>query len=78
MSISRQMEKKLWYIYTVEYYSAMKKNAFESVLMRWMIHESIIQSEVHQKGKQQYSRLMHIYMYMEFRKMVMMTPYARQ
>ena len=38
--------KKLWFIYTVKYYSAIKKNAFESVLMRWMNLEPIIQSEV--------------------------------
>ena len=38
--------KMLWYIYTTEYYSAIKKNAFESVLMRWMKLEPIIQSEV--------------------------------
>ena len=38
--------KKLWYIYTMEYYSAIKKNAFESVLMRWMKLEPVIQSEV--------------------------------
>jgi len=38
--------RKLWYIYTMEYYSAIKKNAFESVLMRWMKLEPIIQSEV--------------------------------
>ena len=38
--------RKLWYIYTIEYYSAIKKNSFESVLMRWMKLESIIQSEV--------------------------------
>ena len=43
--------KKLWYIYTVEYYSAIKRNAFESVLMRGMILEPIIQSEVIQKEK---------------------------
>ena len=43
--------KKLWYIYTVEYYSAVKRNAFESVLMRWMNLEPIIQSEVSQKEK---------------------------
>ena len=49
MSISRQMDKKLWYIYTMEYYSAIKKNTFESVLMRWMKLEPIIQSEVSQK-----------------------------
>ena len=43
--------RKLWYIYTMEYYSAIKKNAFESVLMRWMKLEPIIQSEVNQKEK---------------------------
>ena len=47
--------RKRWYIYTMEYYSAIKKNAFESVLMRWMKLESIIQSEVSQKEKHQYS-----------------------
>ena len=53
--------KKLWYIYTVEYYSAIKRNAFESVLMRWMNLEPIIQSEVSQKEKDKYYILMHIY-----------------
>ena len=53
--------RKLWYIYTVEYYSAIKKNTFESVLMRWMKLEPIIQSEVSQKEKHQYSILTHIY-----------------
>ena len=53
--------RKLWYIYTMEYYSAIKKNAFESVLMRWMNLEPFIQSEVSQKGKHQYSILTHIY-----------------
>ena len=53
--------RKLLYIDTVEYYSALKKNAFESVLMRWMKLESIIQSEVSQKEKHQYSILMHTY-----------------
>ena len=52
---------KLWYIYTMEYYSAIKKNTFESVLMRWMKLEPIIQSEVSQKEKHQYSILTHIY-----------------
>ena len=42
--------RKLWYIYTIEYYSAIKKKAFESVLMRWMKLEPIIQSEVSQKN----------------------------
>ena len=53
--------RKLWYIYTMEYYLAIKKNTFEPVLMRWMKLEPIIQSEVSQKEKQQYSILMHIY-----------------
>ena len=53
--------RRLWYIYTTEYYSAIKKNAFESVLMRWMKLEPIIQSEVSQKEKHQYSILTHIY-----------------
>ena len=53
--------RKLCYIYTVEYYSAIKKNAFESVLMRWMKLELIIQSKVSQKEKHQYSILMDIY-----------------
>ena len=51
--------RKLWYIYTMEYYSAMKKNSFESVLMRWMKLEPIIQREISQKD--QYSILTHIY-----------------
>ena len=53
--------RKLWYIYTMEYYSDIKKNSFESVLMRWMNLEPIIQSEVTQKDKEHYSILTHIY-----------------
>ena len=53
--------RKLWYIYTMEYYSAIKKNTFESVLLRWMKLEPIIQSEVSQKEKHKYSILTHIY-----------------
>ena len=54
--------RKLWYIYTIEYYSAIEKDTSESVLMKWMRLESIIQSEVSQeKKKHQYSILMHIY-----------------
>ena len=45
--------RKLWYVYTMEYYSAIKKNAFESVIMRWMKLEPIIQNEVSQKEKHQ-------------------------
>ena len=53
--------RKLWYIYTMEYYSAVKKNTFESVLMKRVKLEPIIQSEVSQKEKHQYSILTHIY-----------------
>ena len=53
--------RRLWYIYTMFYYSAFKKNTFESVQMRWIKLEAIIQSEVSQKDKHQYSILMHIY-----------------
>ena len=53
--------RKLWYIYTMEYYSAIKKHTFESVLMMWMKLEPIIQSEVSQKEKYQYSIIMHLY-----------------
>ena len=53
--------RKLWYIYTMEYYSAIKKNAFESVLMRWMKLKPIIQSAVSQKEKHPYRILAHIY-----------------
>jgi len=63
MKVKEENEKassqKLWYIYTMEYYSAI--NAFESVLMGWMKLEPIIQSEVSQKEKHQYSILTHIY-----------------
>ena len=52
--------RKLWYIYTMEYYAAIK-NTFESVLMRWVKLEPIIQSEVSQKEKHQYSILTRIY-----------------
>ena len=56
--------RKLWYIYTMEYYSAVRKNTFESVLMRWMKLEPIIQSKVSQKEKHQYS-ILNIYMDLE-------------
>ena len=46
---------------TMEYYSAIKRNMFESVLMRWANLEPIIQSEVSQKEKDKYCILMHIY-----------------
>ena len=55
------MDKEVWYIYTIEYYSSIKRNAFESVLMRWMNLEPIIQNEVSQKQKDKYPILMPIY-----------------
>ena len=53
--------KKLWYIYTMEHYSAIKRNAFVSVLMKWMNLEPTIQSEVSQKEKDKYCVIMCIY-----------------
>ena len=53
--------RKLWYIYTMEYYSAMKRSTSESVLMRWMNLEPVIQSEVSQKENDKYCILTHIY-----------------
>ena len=51
----------MWFIYTMEYFSAIKRNTFESVLKRWMNLEPIIQSKVSQKEKDKYRILMHIY-----------------
>ena len=53
--------RKLWYVYTMDYYSAMKRNAFESVLMRQVNLEPIIQSKISQKEKEKYCILTHIY-----------------
>ena len=53
--------KKLWYMYTMGYYSVIKRNAFESVLMRWMNLEPIIQSEVSQKEKDKLCILSRMY-----------------
>ena len=67
--------RKLWYIYTMEYYSAIKKNTFKLVLMRWMKLEPIIQSsKPERKTPIQYT---NAYI-MEFRKIVMITLYTRQ
>ena len=60
--------KKLWYIYTMEYYSAIKRNTFESVLMKRMNLEPIIQSEVSQKEKDKYHILTQL---LESRKIVL-------
>ena len=55
--------RKLWYIYTMGYHSAIKMNAFESVLPRWMKLEPITLSKVSQKENQQYSILTHTHTY---------------
>ena len=52
--------KKMWYIYTMEYYSAIKRNEMEVFVMRWMELESVIQSEVSQKEQNKYYILMYI------------------
>ena len=53
--------KKLWYIYTMEYYSTINRDAYEAFLMRWMNLEPIIQSEVNQNQKDKYRILTHIH-----------------
>ena len=53
--------KKLWYIYTMEYYPGRKRNEFDSVLVRWMNLEPVTQSEVSQKEKNKYCILMYIH-----------------
>ena len=53
--------KKMWHIYTMEYYSAIKGNKIELLVMRWMDLESVIQSEVSQKKKNKYCMLTHVY-----------------
>ena len=61
MSSTDEWIKKLRYIYIMEYYSAIKRNIFESVLMKWMNLQTIIQSEVSHKEKDKYHILIHIY-----------------
>ena len=53
--------KKMWHIYTMEYYSAIKRNEIELFVVRWMDLESVIQSEVNQKEINKYRMLTHIY-----------------
>ena len=69
------MVKKLWYIYTMEYYSAIKRNSFESVLVRWVNREPVTESEVSQKKKNKLHILMHIN---GIYKNVLMHVFARQ
>ena len=60
MSSSDEWIKKMWHIYTMEYYSAIKRNEIELFVVRWMDLESVIQSEVSQKEKN--TVCSHIYM----------------
>ena len=53
--------KKVWHIYTMEYYTAINRNETELFVVRWMDLESVIQSKVSQKEKNKYSMLTHIY-----------------
>ena len=53
--------KNMWHIYTMEYYSAIKRNEIDLFVVRWMDLESVIQSEVSQKEKNKYHMLTHIY-----------------
>ena len=59
------MDKEVVYIHTIKYYSAINCNEFESVVMRWMNLEPLIQSEVSQKEKDKYCILMHYIWYLE-------------
>ena len=52
---------KMWHVYAMEYYSAIKRNETELFVMRWMDLESVIQSEVSQKEKNKHQMLTHIY-----------------
>ena len=53
--------KKMWHIYTMEYYSTIKRNEIELLIVRWMDLESVVQSEVSQKENIKYRMLTHIY-----------------
>ena len=71
--------KKQWYIYTMEYYSPIKRNEIRSFVETWMGLETVIQSEVSQKEKNKYCILTHICgIYVEPRKMVPMNRFAGQ
>ena len=61
MPIDRWMVKKSWYLYTTEYYSAIKRNEYESVVVRWMSLEPVTQSEESRREKNKYHILMQIY-----------------
>ena len=58
---SEEWINKMWHLYTMEYYSAIKRNEMELLVVRWMELESVIQSEVSQKEKNKYIMLTHLY-----------------
>ena len=66
----------MWYIHTVEYYSAIKKNKIGLFVEMWMDLESVISREVSQKEKNKYSLLTHTHIHVESRKMVLMNRFA--
>ena len=68
------MVKKLQYIYTIEYYLAIKSSEFESVTVRWMKLEPVLKNEVSQREKNKY----HTLMYMKSRKIVLMNLFSRK
>ena len=59
--IVKSLPSSMWHIYTMGYYSAIKRNEIELFVVRWMDLESVIQSEVSQKGKNKYHMLTHMY-----------------
>ena len=59
--LTNESIKKMWHIYTMEYYSSTKRNEIELFVVRWMDLETVIQSEVSQKEKNKYHMLTHIY-----------------
>ena len=73
MSVYRRMVKQMWYLYTMEYYSAVKKNKIKSVEVMRMKLEPVIQSEVNKKEKSKCCILTHMY-----GKMVLMSLFAGQ
>ena len=68
--------KKMRHIHTIEYYPAIKWNKSESVLVRWMNLEPVVQSEVSQKEKSKYCVLMHIYV--KSRKLILINLFSRR
>ena len=72
MSIDSEWIEKMWHIYTMEYYSAIKRNEIELFGVRWMDLESVIQCEVSQKEKNKYCMLTHTCGILKKPKMVLM------